>query len=526
MELKHSPVGEIRVFAYEYGMIALYRNVSEQTEAFELRERLAAIVDASDDAIVSTDLAGMIRTWNRGAERLFGYSAYEIIGKSICTLSALGGGDQGLEMMNRIAAGGRVDHCESKLGTKARETVIVSLTAAPIHDSGGAIIGGSMVVRDITEQKRIYELQERLSAIVQSADDAILSKDLEGIIQTWNRGAERLFGYAAHEVIGKHISTLAAPESADEIPEILTRVAHGERVDHFETKRKAKDGRIFAVSLTVSPVRDSSGKIIGASKVVRDITEREVKDQVLREANSALVRSNDDLEHFANSASHDLQEPLRTVKIYSQMLEREFSGKLGPAGDQYIAYAIGAASRMEQLLKDLRTYMMASTAAPKAKEQVNAGEALDRVLQTLELALKKSGAFITRTSLPQVGIPLFHLEQVFQNLIVNAITYCSTDRPRIHIAAHRRGDWWEFSVQDNGIGIDSRYHAQIFERFKRLQSSEGHAGSGMGLAICKRIVERAGGRMWVESEAGLGSTFRFTLPCTEPVPQTLEAALG
>ena len=218
---------------------------------------------------MSKDLNGKIRTWNRGAENYFGYTAREVIGEQISILSASGDVDGSAELMKRIALGDSIDHYETSRRTKDGAIVIVSLTVSPIHDSSGAITGASIVVRDITEQKKLYENQKRLSAIVESADDAIVSKDLNGIIQTWNRGAERLFGYAAHEIIGKHISTLAAPEGADEIPEILARVAQGERVDHFETKRKAKDGRIFTVSLTVSPVRDSSGTIIAASKVIR-----------------------------------------------------------------------------------------------------------------------------------------------------------------------------------------------------------------------------------------------------------------
>jgi PAS domain S-box-containing protein len=304
--------------------------------------------------------------------------------------------------------GNRIDHYETKRRTKTGAILIVSLTASPIHSPSGAIVGASKVLRDITEQKTNLALQERLSAIVESADDAIISKDLDGIIQTWNRGATRLFGYAAHETIGRHISMLAAPESADEIPQILTRLASGERIDDYGTKRKAKDGSIFTVSLTVSPIRDSSGKIIGASKVVRDITRRELRDRALREANAALSRSNDDLEHFTFSASHDLQEPLRAIKVYSQMLERDFSGKLGPVGERYIALALGGAARMERLLKDLRMYMAASAVGPEPSEQVDAGEVLDRVLETLELALKETGAFITidiSAQSPRAAVP-------------------------------------------------------------------------------------------------------------------------
>ena len=369
--------------------------------------------------------------------------------------------------------------------------------------------------RDLTEQKRASELQERLAAIVESSDDAIIGKDLNGIIQSWNGGAERIFGYQAHEIIGKHISTLAAPEVIDEIPDILRRIARGERVDHYQTKRKTKDGRILTLSLTVSPIRDASGAVMGASKVARDITERQRQEEALRKVNAALTRSNDDLQQFAYSASHDLQEPLRMVATYSEMLQKKFGGKLGPTGDEYIRYTIEGALRMEQLLRDLRAYTQASTMEQEPSVDIEAGKILDKALLNLDTAIKDSGASITRGDLPFVRMHQFQLQQLFQNLIGNAIRYRSTDQPRIHVAAKRQGKEWLFSVQDNGIGIDPQYREQVFGLFKRLHSSAEYPGTGMGLAICQRIVERAGGRIWVESQSGQGSTFFFTVPGRE-----------
>jgi PAS domain S-box-containing protein len=228
------------------------------------------------------------------------------------------------------------------------------------------------------------ELVERLAAIVESSDDAIISKDLEGIIQTWNRGAERIFGYNAEEIIGQHISKLVPSDIAEEIPEILKRIARGERIEHYETRRKTKDGVVLTVSLTISPIRNASGMIIGASKVARDISERKRQEQALRDANAALSRSNGDLRQFVHSASHDLQEPLRMVVTYSEMLLSKFVGKLGPDGDDYLRYTTQGALRMEQLLKDLRAYTQASIDEREPREDIEAGEALDKALATLE----------------------------------------------------------------------------------------------------------------------------------------------
>ena len=490
-------------------------DISGQKKTAELQARLAAIVESSDDAIVSKDLNGIIRSWNRGAERLFGYTADEIVGKHISTLVPPDRLDEIPNILERLIRGERIDHYETKRKAKDGTIVNVSLTVSPIPDAKGAIIGASKVARNVTEQKKVSELQERLAAIVESSDDAIVSKDLNGIIRSWNRGAERLFGYTADEIVGKHISTLAAPDRLDEFPKILERLIRGERIDHYETKRKTKDGKILTVSLSVSPIRDSNGKIIGASKVARDITERERQAQALRDANAALLRSNADLQQFAYSASHDLQEPLRMVATYSELLRREFGSKLGPSGDEYIAYTVQGALRMEQLLKDLRAYTLASVGGQEPEGDIDADDSLDKALANLKGAIAESGASISRTALPRVRIHAVQLEQLFQNLIGNAIRYKSADPPQIHVAAVRQGSDWLFSVQDNGIGIDPRYKEQVFELFKRLHSLSEYPGTGMGLAICRRIVERAGGRIWVESESGRGSKFYFTIPRTE-----------
>ncbi len=355
-------------------------------------------------------------------------------------------------------------------------------------------------------------LQEHLAAIVESSDDAIISKDLNGVIQTWNPGAERIFGYTASEAIGRHISLIAAPDRVDEIPNILGRIARGERVDHYQTKRRTKDGRILSISLTVSPIRDASGAVIGASKVARDVTEQERYQEALRAANDSLRRSNADLEQFAYSASHDLLEPLRMVSAYSEMLKRKFGGILGADGDEYIGYMVSGVARMEQILRDLRTYTQASIAGPHQAQDVDSNAALRRALTSLTTAIKDSGASITHADLPWVRMHEIQLDQLFQNLIANSIRYRSRQAPQIHVAAERCGDHWTFSVRDNGIGIDPQYKEQIFGLFKRLHSVAEYPGTGMGLAICQRIVERAGGKIWVESELGRGSTFFFTVP--------------
>jgi PAS domain S-box-containing protein len=365
----------------------------------------------------------------------------------------------------------------------------------------------------ISERKRFERAALHLSAIVDSSDDAIMSKDLNGVITSWNKSAERMFGYTEAEAVGQPVAVLLIPsDRQDEEPAILARLRRGERVEHFETKRKRKDGTILDISLTVSPVKGLDGTIIGASKIARDITDQIRQQQELRQANDSLTRANADLEQFAYSASHDLQEPLRMISAYSEMLRRKFGNQLGPTGDEYLGFVIQGANRMEQLLRDLRTYTHASTANEGPAPVVSPEAAIERSITSLRASIEESGAEITFGPLPPVRMHEFQLEQLFQNLIGNAIRYRSGDRPRIHLGADREADAWRFFIKDNGIGINPEYKEQIFGIFKRLHNASEYAGTGMGLAICQRIVERAGGRIWVDSQPGMGSTFFFTLP--------------
>jgi len=448
--------------------------------------------------------------WANAAElQLLGYSAEEYIGQNITKFHA----DEPVirDILQRLKGNEKLEGYEARLLCKDGSIRYGSINSS-VYREDGRFVHTRCITIDVTEQKKSVELHERLSAIVESSDDAIVSKDLNGIIQSWNPAAERIFGYKADEIIGKHISTLAVPELVDEIPNILERLVRGERVDHYETKRQTKDGRVLTISLTVSPIRDASGAIVGASKVARDMTERSRQEEALREANAALVRSNADLQQFAYSASHDLQEPLRMVSTYSELLKRDFGSKLGKSGDEYIGYTVQGALRMEQLLKDLRSYTLVSTTAPDSTVEIEADDSLDKALANLDVSIKENNASISRTELPRVRIAPVQLEQLFQNLIANSIRYRRAEAPQIYVSCERREKEFLFSVKDNGIGIDPQYKEQVFELFKRLHTAEHSPGTGLGLAICQRIVERAGGRIWVESEPGRGSTFFFTLP--------------
>jgi PAS domain S-box-containing protein len=448
--------------------------------------------------------------WANAAElEMMGYSASEYIGRNIAEFYV----DRPVieDILTRLRRGEKLKEYDARVRCKDGSIRSIAITSSAYRKEG-KFVHTRCVTVDMTARKTVSDLRQRLAAIVESSEDAIIAKDLNGVILSWNRAAERMFGYTAAEVLGKHISILSAPDRVDEIPDILNRLRRGERVEHYKTKRKTKDGRILTVSLSVSPVVDASGGIVGASKIARDITMSEAQAEALRAANESLKTANADLEQFVYSASHDLQEPLRMVATYSELLMRTFRNQLGPDGAEYLDYVLQGALRMEQLLKDLRAYTLVSTTQKEPVDYVDSGAVLDRALANLRPAIVDSRAVVTRTPLPKVKLQDFRLEQLFQNLISNALRYRRGESPEIKVSAVPDGNGWRFAIQDNGIGIDPRYKEQIFDLFKRLHSAAEFPGSGMGLAICKRIVERAGGRIWVESEPGRGSTFYFTLP--------------
>ncbi|MBV8817687.1 MAG: PAS domain S-box protein [Acidobacteriaceae bacterium] len=959
------------------GASKIARDITDQKRLAELQQQLAGIVESSDDVIISKDLDGIIRSWNRGAERIFGYTAEETIGRHISMLATAERVDEIPAILARIRKGERIDHYETQRRTKDGRILTVSLTISPIRDASGTVIGASKIARDITERKRAEEMRERLASIVESSDDAIISKDLNGIILTWNKGAQRIFGYTEEETIGRHISMLAVPETVEEIPDILEHIRRGERVDHYETKRRTKDGRVLNISLTVSPIRDASGTIVGASKIARDITdrkrlenaldyqsrklvareryletvlesmpecitvlnpagevlainksglemldadspqqvigscfyplvletdravfrgltegvfagsaggslqfpvtglkgnarifetkivplrddaddvigalcatrdvterertaktlqhsearfraavtavssliwtnnatgemageqpgwaaftgqsypeyqlygwvdavhpddrqptvdawkqalaerrmfafehrvrrndgeyrlfsvravpvtdragnirewvgvhtditeerrliedralalEREQKarqtaellnkiglllageldtrvltqkvtdiatelvgaqfgalfhnvtneagesyllytisgvprenfsqfpmpratrlfaptfvgegiircDDVLEDpryghsapyfgmpkghlpvrsylaapvmsrsgevlgglffghekvgvftaahehllagiaaqaaialdnarlfgesakakedlahSNRHLRDANADLEQFAYSASHDLREPLRHVAVYSQLLQRRFAGQIEPEANDLIRVIVDSAHRMDALVSGLLTYTQALNVVGDQSTPIDANSVLNMAIANLQVSIQESGAVIDRAPLPFLNIQQVHLLQLFQNLVGNAVKYRGDDPPRIRIAAQRENNLWRISVDDNGIGIPSEYGKQIFGLFKRLHTSDKYSGTGIGLALCQKIVQRYGGRIWVESHGlGTGSRFCFTLPGPEPPAQAADPDRG
>ena len=303
-----------RVFV---GAVNMLVDMTERKRAEVGTQRLAAIVESSDDAIISKDLDGTIISWNSAAERVFGYKAEEVIGKSVRILIPQDRQDEESFIIGRIRRGERVDHYETVRQRKDGSLIDISLTVSPVKDMQGEIIGASKIARDITQHKRDVHAALLLASIVESSDDAIISKDLDGTITTWNKGAERVFGYMAEEIIGKNIKVLIPSEYQDEEKTIIERIRRGQRIEHYETIRQRKHGSLINVSLTVSPVKNAQGKVIGASKIVRDITEHK--------------RSEAQISILAREAEHRTKNILATVQATVHLTQSDTSDGLKKA---------------------------------------------------------------------------------------------------------------------------------------------------------------------------------------------------
>lgn len=355
----------------------------------------------------------------------------------------------------------------------------------------------------LSEVAAIHEKQFRL--LIDGVEDfAILMLRPTGEIMIWNLGAERLFGYRESEIIRQSLDQLLPPPSTDQGSQRdeLHRAATLGRVEGEDWCVRKDGGRFWANYFIVSNFRRQ--RLNGFTMIVKDMTEQ-------KKIIENLARSNADLEQFAYVASHDLQEPLRAISGCVQILQSRYQTHLDAKANELIRHTVEGSERMRTLINDLLAYSRVAMRNQQI-EQVNCNDVIQKALQHLTGAIQQSGAVITIDELPTLRADPTQLAQLFQNLIGNAIKFKADRTPEIHVSAESRGDEWYFSVQDNGIGIEKDYSERIFGIFQRLHARKDYTGSGIGLSICKKIVERHGGRIWVDSEAGSGSVFCFTLP--------------
>ena len=378
-------------------------------------------------------------------------------------------------------------------------------------------------LRDLSENLERTDVQQALlAAIVQSSHDAIISKDQHGVILSWNPAAEELYGYTAAEAVGRHISFIVPPKlRAGELEGIMARLRTFKGTQRVETERLTKKGERIEVEVRISPLRNSRGELLGASSIAHDIGERKRIEREFARWRDELAKSNAELERFAYVASHDLQEPLRMIASYVQLIAQRYRSRLDSDADEFIAYAVDGAHRMKTMIADLLKY--SRTGRGDDFEMINSRAALDLALANLQYAIGETGAMVTCDEMPRVRGIAPQIAELFQNLIGNALKFHADQPPRIHVSARRLESAWEFSVTDNGIGIAPEYQEKIFEIFRRLHGREKYHGTGIGLTVCRKIVVHHGGRISVESREGRGATFRFTLPdsaetCAPAIP--------
>jgi PAS domain S-box-containing protein len=389
----------------------------------------------------------------------------------------------------------------------ADDYIVKPFTAREILARVGAHLAMSRLRREAAERERLLRAeaesaQERAATILESISDGFLGLDRDWRFIYMNKEAERTI--EKPDVIGRDLWDVF-PEIVGTELEILYRRAMTERVATQTEYYYPPWQRWF--EMRIYPARDG-----GLSVFYQDITPRKMTEEAMRKTNEALAIANADLEQFAFSASHDLREPLRMVKTYCQLLSQTYAGRLDPGADRMIGYCVEGASRMDALISGLLAYMNISSPAEELDSAAPLQPALDAALLNLRTSIEETGATVTRDPMPALRMATVHGQQIFQNLIGNALKYRGTAPPIIHVGAQQEGGAWILSVADNGIGIDPAFATQVFGLFKRLHSSSEYSGTGIGLAICKKLVERYGGRIWVESQVGKGATFFFSIP--------------
>jgi PAS domain S-box-containing protein len=508
------------------------RRLTEE-ELRRSKDQLEIILQEVTDGITAQDPTGRVVYANEAAARMVGYpsvrafleapleevrSKFEVRDEDgrAFPLERLPGrkalmGEGGVEEVLRFKV----------LATGEERWSVVKAT--PIFDGEERVRLAVNVFRDITKQRRAEQERALLAAIVESSDDAIISKTLEGTITSWNRGAEKIYGYSAREATGRLISMLVPPEGPNDIPAILEKIRRDEKIDHYETVRMTKDGRRLDISLSISPLKDAKGNIAGASTIARDITERKRAEEEIHLLNEQLERrvlqrtaqleeANRELESFSYSVSHDLRAPLRHIGGFAHMLQSRVDTKLDET-DRYFLEAILKSTRQAGVMIDDLLSFSRMGRAQMHPSAVDMNRFLEETLDDLRFETQGREIEWRTGELPEVRGDPSMLKLVLQNLIGNALKYTGTrERALIEVNAAVDGGEVVFSVRDNGVGFDMRYVQKLFGVFQRLHKPEEFEGTGIGLATVRRIVHRHGGRVWAEGRVGEGATFFFSLP--------------
>jgi PAS domain S-box-containing protein len=391
----------------------------------------------------------------------------------------------------------------------------------------GGLLVSHLMRKQLQGQAALQESEIRYRRLHETMRDAFVQLDLDGRIVDFNPAYREMIGYGEDALRGlNHTSLTPSKRHAAEAEIVQSQVIRLGRSEVYESEHIRADGTVFPVELRTFLIQDDALNPIGMWSIVRDITQRKQIELEREKAMLALEKSNEDLKQFAYVASHDLQEPLRMVSSYTQLLEERYRNRLDDKANKYIHYAVDGAARMQSLIRDLLAFSRVETHAHEFKT-VEAHNALGMAVVNLKTMIDDTGALVISDDLPRIQADETQLSLVFQNLINNGIKFQNKlGTPRIHISALRQIDCWRFSVQDNGIGIESKYKDKIFQVFQRLHTRHEYSGTGIGLALCKRIIDRHGGQIWFESSPGEGTIFYFTIPDNKKETADEQRAVG
>ena len=502
------------------GFSEISRDLSETKES---GAKYRGLLEAAPDAMVVVNQGGEIVLLNVQAEKQFGYRRDELIGQKVTNIIPKG-------FAERLVADGTrsvEDALAQQIGTgielvglrKDKSEFPLELMLSPLESAEGILV--TAAIRDISvrkaAEKHLAQMEGRYRGLLEAAPDAMVVVNPGGEIVLLNVQAEKQFGYRRDELIGQKVTNIIPKGFAERLVADGLRSAEDALAQQIGTGIELvglrKDKSEFPLELMLSPLESAEGILVTAA--IRDIGVRKTAEVHLLQKLVELSRSNEELGQFAYIASHDLQEPLRMVASYTQLLSKRYKGKLDADADQFIEFAVDGANRMQRLIRDLLIYSRVGSKGMTLRD-TSGEEALQQALTNLHGAVKDSGAVVTHDPLPAVMADETQLVQLLQNLVGNAIKYQGPGIPRIHVSAAKNGgEKWMFSVKDNGLGIDPKYFEKIFGMFQRLHKREEFAGTGIGLAICKKIAERHGGGISVESAPGNGSTFRFDMTGSE-----------
>lgn len=479
-----------------------------------------SIVESMPDGIVVVDDTGRVVLANAQAEKLFGWPPGTLAGAEVEALLP-----EGLREAHRghraaYARAPRVRPVRAGLALEGRRadgtTFPVEISLSPLATGAGRALTVA-AVRDITDRRRaeaaLRESEERFRKVFEAGPVGIAIVGPDFRFQQVNAALAAIVGREPADLVGRSFADITHPDDIDANVALARQVFAGELPSYRIEKRYLRpDGEPVWVDLTATAVRDAAGGVRYGLAMVADISKRKRAEAEREAAVAELQRSNAELAQFAYLASHDLKEPLRMVASYVELLARRYEGRLDATADEFIRYALDGTARMRALIDDLLDYCRID-AAPRPFTDVDLAVVVERVVSTLQPAIDAAGALVRVGPLPVVRGDHAQLEQVVQNLLTNALKFVRPGQtPAVEVAARRAGDEWIVSVADNGIGVEPRFAERIFGMFQRLHPRDVYPGTGIGLAICKRVVERHGGRIWVEPAPGGGSIFSFTIP--------------